>query len=438
MEATQIAALSPEESARKITQLSLLFEATKLLNSTLDLSELLDLILKIARTETKADRGSVFLVEKSQRELWSIVASGLDHQEIRVPFGRGVAGRVAETGETINVEDAYSLEFFDASFDAKFQYKTKSLLCLPIRHHNGEIVGVVQLLNQTGEGRFTAEHEDFLMRLTGHMAMALENARLHREALEKQRMERDLVLARGIQRSLLPEHPPVVPGYDIAVVSEICNEVGGDYYVFLNLGPHTLLLVTAEVQGRGVHSALVMADLHAALRALVMHLHSLEVLTLSLNEMVYNEVRSQRFLSIFLGLIDIHRGGLHYINAGHVPPVLIRHATGEHKLLQEGGPVIGLMPGSEYRRGSTRFEPGDVLVCCTDGIPEAVNKGGEQFGARRVLRSAVRNRQKSAQAISEAVMEECNAYCAGGPPADDRVLIVVKVADDGQNVQSSP
>ena len=179
-------ALASRESHKTISQLSLLFEATRLLNSTLDLGELLELILKIARDEVGADRGTVFLVDGRHQELWSIVASGLDHQEIRVPLGKGVAGRVAQTGETVNVEDAYALDYHDHSFDQKFSYKTRSMLSLPIRHRTGEIVGVLQLLNKISAPRFTAEDEDFLNKLSGHMAMALENARLHRESLERQ------------------------------------------------------------------------------------------------------------------------------------------------------------------------------------------------------------------------------------------------------------
>jgi len=135
--------LADRESKKTITQLSLLFEATRLLNSTLDLAELLELSLKIARTEVKADRGTVFLVDSKNKQVWSIVAQGLDHQEIRVPFGHGVAGRVAVTGEIINVEDAYSLDYFERGFDQKTGYHTKSLLCVPIRHSSGYIVGVI-------------------------------------------------------------------------------------------------------------------------------------------------------------------------------------------------------------------------------------------------------------------------------------------------------
>ena len=430
-------ALSEAESRKTITQLSLLFEATRLLNSTLDLAELLELILKIARTEVKADRGSVFLVDRKTEQLWSIVASGLDHQEIRVPMGRGVAGKVAQSGESINVEDAYTLPYFDPSYDKKFGYTTRSLLCLPIRHHDGQIVGVIQLLNKAGSTQFNKEDEDFLNKLSGHMAMALENARLHREIVEKQRLEKEMALARQIQRSLLPEAPPVVPGYELAVLNEPCFEVGGDYYDFLNLGPQTLLLVIADVEGKGVSSALVMSNLQATLRALVMHLHSLEVLALSLNEMIYNDTKSEKFLSIFLGLVDTRRAGLHYINAGHVPPILISGTTGEYKLLEEGGTVIGLFPRAEYTRGAAGLAPGDILVCCTDGILEAMDLKEEEYGNDRLAACVSKHRSKSAQMIVESVLADVNEYSRGGAHIDDKVLMVMKVTKAGFDSASS-
>ena len=422
---------SPEQAQKTITQLSRLFEATLLLNSTLDLAELLDRILQIARSECHADRGTVFLADTKKKELWSIVASGLDHQEIRVPYGRGVAGRVAETGEIISVEDAYTLDYFDRSFDQKFGYRTRSLLCLPVRHKTGEIVGVIQLLNQV-HGRFEREDEDFLTKLSAHMAMALENARLHREVVEKQRLEREVALAQDIQRSLLPDAPPVVPGYDIAVVNHMCYEVGGDYYDFLNLGPQSLLLVVADVEGKGVSSAMVMSNLQATLRALVMHLHSLEVLALSLNEMIYNDTRSKKFLSIFLGLVDTRRNGLHYINGGHVPPILIDGKTGQYKLLEEGGTVIGLFPTAEYSRGSARLRPGDILVCCTDGIVESMDAKDDEFGTDRLAASILKNRHKPAQEIVDSVLADVEEFSRDGSHVDDKVLMVLKVSDSGQ------
>lgn len=424
-------ALSQVQNQKTITQLSLLFEATRLLNSTLDLSELLELILKIARTETHADRGSVFLVDQKAQQLWSIVASGLDHQEIRIPIGRGVAGQVALSGKIINVEDAYSLEFFDGSYDKKFGYTTRSLMCMPIRHHDGQVVGVIQLLNKAGAAKFGSDDEEFLTKLSGHMAMALEKARLHREIVEKQRLEKEMALARQIQRGLLPDAPPVVPGYEISVLNEPCFEVGGDYYDFLNLGPQTLLLVIADVEGKGVSSALVMSNLQATLRALVMHLHSLEVLALSLNEMICTDTKSQKFLSMFLGLVDTRRSGLHYINAGHVPPILVKGGSGEYKLLEEGGTVIGLFPRAEYNRGAAMLQPGDVLVLCTDGILEAMNSAEDEYGTERLADCVARHRTKGSQAIVDAVLAEVQEFSRGGAHIDDKVLMVMKVTHGG-------
>jgi sigma-B regulation protein RsbU (phosphoserine phosphatase) len=440
------AAAPAKDLQKQVTQLSLLFEATRWLNSTLDLPELLELIMRIARTELKADRGSVFVIDRKSEqmllkntgerpdsaptELWSIVAEGIEREEIRVPIGTGIAGRVAQTGEIINVPDAYQLEFFDSSFDKKFNYKTRSLLCMPIRHRTGEIVGVIQLLNRKIADQFTDEDVDFLTKLSGHIAMALENAQLHREMLVKQRLERDLALARNIQRSLLPEAPPMIPGFEIAVTNEMCYDVGGDYYDFLSLGPHTLLLVVADVEGKGVASALVMSNLQATLRALAMHLHSLEVLALSLNEMLCADTRRGKFMSMFLGLIDTRSNKLNYINAGHCPPLLINGDTGQARQLDKGGTVIGMFSDAVYQRGSERLKRGDVLVACTDGILEACTPAEDEFGEERLAHAVANLRTKSAAHIVDTVLQQVDTFSKGGLNIDDKVLMVVKVTAD--------
>jgi phosphoserine phosphatase RsbU/P len=377
----------------------------------------------------KAERGTVFLVDKYREELWSIAASGLDHQEIRIPFGSGIAGQVALTGELVNTEDAYTLRAFDPALDQRLNYRTRSMLTLPIRHHSGEIVGVLQLLNSQN-GRFSPEDVGFLTKLSGHMAMALENAQLHRDSMEKQRLERELSLARSIQQRLLPEAPPVVPGYDIAVLRDFCFDVAADYYDFINLGPQSLLLVSAEVEGKGVSSALIMANLQATLRALMMHLHSLEVLAFSLNEMLYAYTRAGKHLSVFLGLIDTRRNVLQYVNAGHVPPILVKGASGEVKLLEEGGTVIGLFPQADYTRGTVKLEKDDLLVCTTDGIVRISDEQKHEYGARRLTDFVRRNRERTAQGIVDAVLAELSAYSTASMNDDDKVLIALKVTAD--------
>jgi sigma-B regulation protein RsbU (phosphoserine phosphatase) len=410
---------------RTLNKLSFLVEASKALNSTLDLSELLGRILDVAKTHTEAERGTLFLVDESTNEIWSLIAHGLEKQEIRLPLGKGIAGHVAKSGEVVLIPDAYSDPRFNPEVDKRTGYHTRTILCVPIRNKAGKIIAALQLLNKQ-HGAFTDEDADFLLTLSGHMALALENAQLHQQLLDKERMEKELALARGIQRSLLPDTAPMVEGFDIALLNEPCYAVGGDYYDFLTLGPQTLLTVIADVEGKGVSSALVMSNLQATLRALVLHLHSLDEIAESLNRMILNDTRSQKYLSIFIGLVDVRRKGLHYINCGHVPPVIVR-PDHEPIPLTEGGMVIGLFENARYQRGHVKLQSGDILVLCTDGITESMNTLQDEYGIERVVRCIQGVADKSAAEIVSAVNADVARFSRHGTHLDDKVMITLKV-----------
>jgi sigma-B regulation protein RsbU (phosphoserine phosphatase) len=258
------------------------------------------------------------------------------------------------------------------------------------------------------------------------VALALENAQLHRELLHKQRMERDLALARSIQLGLLPERPPQLEGFDMAVSHRPSLEVGGDYYDFIPLSPDTILAVVADVEGKGVGSAMVMANLQATLHALLAHLHSLERLVESLNDMILSDTRGQKFMTMFVGLLDQPHRTLHYVNAGHVPPAVVR-ANGSVEYLTEGGMVVGLFPSVHYDRGHVRLNPGDLVVACTDGITEAMNSESEEFGQPRLVELAVRERALPAQQIVDSVLTQVDEFSVGGTHEDDRVILIIKI-----------
>jgi len=410
---------------RALRKLSFLVEATKALSSTLDLAELLGRILDVAKSQTEAERGTLFLVDEKSNEIWSLIAHGLEKQEIRLPLGKGIAGHVAQTGEIVLIPDAYADPRFNPEVDKRTGYRTRSILCLPIRNKAGKVIAALQLLNKV-HGVFTQENIDFLLTLSGHMALALENAQLHQALLEKERMEKELALARGIQRSLLPDTAPLVEGFDIALLNEPCYAVGGDYYDFLTLGPHTLLVVIADVEGKGVSSALVMSNLQATLRALVLHLHSLDEIAESLNRMILNDTRSQKYLSIFMGLIDTRRRGLHYINCGHVPPVIIRPNQAPVSLT-EGGMVIGLFENVLYERGQAKFQKDDLLILCTDGITESMDTLHEEYGAERLIQTVRSVADRQAADIVSAVGADVARFSRHGTHLDDKVMIVIKV-----------
>ena len=403
-------------------------EASKVFNSTLDLSELLGKILDVAKTLTKAERGTLFLVDEKTDEIWSLIAQGMEKQEIRLPRGRGIAGHVALTGEIVNIPDAYADDRFDPEVDKRTGFRTRNILTLPIRNKAGKIVAALQLLNKAG-GSFTDEDTDVLLTLSGQMAMSLENAQLHHDLLEKERLEREMALARGIQRSLLPETAPVLPGFDLAVLNEPCFEVGGDYYDFLSLGPNTLLVVIADVEGKGISSAMVMSNLQATLRALVLHLHSLNDIAESVNRMILHDTRGEKYMTMFMGLIDTRRKAIHYINCGHVPPVIVRPGS-EPLQLTEGGMVIGLFENVQFERGHVKFQTGDILLLCTDGITESMDVQNEEFGMERLVASVSQVPERKAKEIVLKVCDDVTEYSKGGTHMDDKVIIAIKIVNE--------
>jgi sigma-B regulation protein RsbU (phosphoserine phosphatase) len=426
-----VLALAERRGAMK--ELSSIIEATKKLNSTLDLGELIHIILQIATRQTGAERGTVFLVDRERREIWSLVGLGLEQQVIRLPADRGIVGWVAREGSAVRLENAYDDARFEPDIDRRLGFKTKQLLCLPIRNEAGDIIGVLQLLNKA-EG-FTDEDEAFLDALSAHVALALEKAQLHRERVEKEKMERDLALAREIQAGFLPDAPPVFPGIEIAVSHRASQMVGGDYYDFLPVqvdGGEALLLVVADVEGKGAASALVMANVQATLHALADHVEPLEKLPATINHKLLMGARASmalgratKYLSMFLALVESGGRKLRYVNAGHVPPAVIR-ADGRVEWLEVGGMIVGLLPDVQFECGTVAFGPGDLLVACTDGITEAMDPVGTEFSRQRLAELVRGVRERTPDEIMRAVLRDVEAHSRDGIYEDDRILMVMK------------
>jgi sigma-B regulation protein RsbU (phosphoserine phosphatase) len=428
-------ALALAERRGAMKELSSIIEATKKLNSTLDLGELISIILQIATRQTGAERGTVFLVDRERNEIWSLVGLGLEQQVIRLPAERGIAGWVAREGSAVRLENAYDDARFEPDIDRRLGFKTRQLLCLPIRNEAGAIIGVLQLLNKA-EG-FTDEDEAFLDALSAHVALALEKAQLHRERVEKEKMERDLALAREIQAGLLPEGPPAFSGIEIAVSHRASQMVGGDYYDFLPVqvdGREALLLVVADVEGKGAASALVMANVQATLHALADHVETLEKLPATINHKLLMGARSSattggrmtKYLSMFLALVESGGRNLRYVNAGHVPPAVIR-ADGRVEWLETGGMIVGLLPDIQFESGAVTLAPGDLMVACTDGITEAMDSVGTEFSRQRMADLVVGVRERGPEEIMRAVLAEVETHSRNGMYEDDRILMVMKV-----------
>ena len=420
--------LVQDAAARNLDRLHRTLEAARLLNSTLDLPELTATILRIVRDEVGVDRGTVFILDRRRNELRSLVAQDVIGREIVVPLGRGICGAVGATGETIAIPDAYADPRFDPTVDGDLGYRTRDIYCLPIVNRDGAVVGVLELLNASRP--YTAEDDAFLSGISVHMGLALENAQLHREIVEKRKFERELSLARQIQQNLCPIFPPRAGGVEIAASSEMCGAVGGDYLDYFLLDGNRILLAVGDVSGKGIGAALVMSSVHASCRALVRHVHGVEQIVGILNDTLVESTGEGIYVTLVFLLMDPIAHRVHYVNAGHNPPLCIKPDGTAHLLQSAGGPPAGLFPGIKYERDVFSLEPGSVIVMYTDGIVEAENAAGNDFGLERLTSLVAAERSRPAKDIAAAIRAEIQHFSTGMPARDDATFIVLRASPE--------
>jgi len=417
-------ALTQIEAVRNANRLRRLLEAAKLLNSTIDLAELTGIILRIVREEVHIDRGTVFIVDRDRQQLLSLVAQGVEGTEIRMPLGSGIAGAVASTGETVDILDAYADSRFNSAIDATLDYRTKDVFCMPILNRAGHTVGALELLNRSKP--FAEDDREFLRNVSVHIGLALENAWLHRQLLEKRKMEQELVLAREIQQNLCPGLPTKCGSVEIAASNTMCEAVGGDYLDYYRLAAGRFIIMLGDVSGKGIGAALVMTSLHATCRALLRHVDSLERITSILNESLIETTRSQTFVTLIGILVDSEAGKLHCVRAGHLPPLLL-DPTGRPQWLERGGALpIGLFSELKVQLETYDIARGSSLVLYTDGVTETENNSGEHFGTTRLSALVQSHHSEPACAIHEQVRSSLKAFMGECRQTDDSTLVVLK------------
>lgn len=420
-----------EALRERLSRQERLVDAAYALHSTLDLDELLGLILKVAAEGVGADRGTVFLLTEDGRELWSRVLQGDGSLEIRLPVGKGIAGAVARTGEAVRIADAYEDTRFDRSWDERSGYRTRQMLCAPIRRRDGAVVGVFQLLNKQAGGAFSKEDEAYLAAISVDAALAVENARLHRSALEKERYDREVALAQGMQRHLQPERRTLEAGcLTMAGMNELCEDASGDYYDMIADLPGDLVAVAVgDVSGHGLQAALVMAEARAYLRAFLRTADGLPRAMDLLNDCLVPDMQDMQFLTLFGAILDAGTGSVEWCNAGHNAPMLHAAAEGTVRELEATGRLIGILPDAAYRAGAPfALAPGDALLIYTDGVTEARGTGGEDLYGEERLEASLRRAAAGAEdaaAILDAVRADLAAFTGGAPRGDDVTMLVV-------------
>lgn len=356
--------------------------------------------------------------------------------KIAVARERGKVGqpeevRISRTVMDEVIKNGKSVLTSDAQHDPRYASQTmallgiRSVLAVPLSVKVEEVFGLIYADSPTYESTFTEEHLNILTTLASVASIRVENARLLEERFQRERMERELELATEIQQRFQPSAPPTVEGYEFQGISFSCYEIGGDYYDFIPRHDGKMFVALGDVSGKGTAAALLMSSLHAAIHAQTSAKSSLSETINSVNQYLSDNTPSNRFVTLFLAELDPTNGKLSYINAGHNPP-LIGRINGEVQQLDSGGFPLGIIPMAEYEIGEVQLEPGEALVIYSDGVSEANNLKGDEFGLERLAEVIKRNIASSASGLRDKVESALSSFTESAPAGDDITLVIVK------------
>ena len=417
------------DGARTIENLTQLIDVSRQLGATVELRPLLESIERAALHVLGCERASVFLFDRTTNELYSTFATGVS--EIRFPADRGIAGEAALGRVTINVPDAYADPRFNADVDQKTGFRTRSILSLPMTGYDGELMGVLQLLNKAS-GPFTANDENVAETLGALAGVALQRQLLLEAYAEKQRLEHDLNLAREIQQGALPTGPPSLHGFDIAGWNLPADQTGGDAYDFITADPGRVGVVLGDATGHGIGPALVVVECRALIRALASTTSDLARILGTANSLLKDDLQDNRFVTLCLAFVDAMTSSLTYASAGHGPLLHYRAAADEFVELPVSGPPLGILEGIAYEPGPVvAMAPGDLFVLMTDGFFEYQRLDDEQFGIEAVEDVLRTHRHESSARIIERLYDAVTRFAEGAPQLDDLTIVIVKRAADG-------
>jgi sigma-B regulation protein RsbU (phosphoserine phosphatase) len=284
-------------------------------------------------------------------------------------------------------------------------------------------VGVLRVYTQE-EHVFSDVEVKILESIASQAAVAIENARLQEDALEKDRLERQVQIAAEVQRRMMPSKPPHRPELDIAALYVPCFELGGDFYDFIPLGESSIGITVADVVGKGMPASLLMASVRASIRAHADIIYDLDEIMRRVNRSMSLDMRDNEFITLWYGVIDLKLRRLTYCNAGHEPPILLRN--GQMRELGVGGMVIGIDPEQAYEKEVVQLEKNDVLWIYTDGVPDAMTYSGEKFGKARMSESLLKYSKEPAEQICRQMLWETRRFVGLNRRTDDTTIVVAK------------
>lgn len=414
-------------------QLSALDFISNLLTETsFDLQPLLKEIVRVAAETMNMKACTIRLLDRHSGEMVLKASHGLSREYL---FKGPVIANKSIFRQLIDrcCEEDDIVEVYDVAHDPRMQYAREavsegihSLLAAPLVRDAGAI-GALSMF--TADPHYFSEEERRLFKTIANQAsVAISLAQLYQEKLELRQIEHELEIAADIQRKLMPDGPPELPGFDVAGHYRPCYEIGGDFYDFIDLPEQNLGVAVGDVSGKGIPASLLMATVRTALRVQAENIFAMRDVVGKVNRAVYEDTRPDEFVTLFYGVFDSRGSVLTYVNAGQNTAVLVR--GDEVRRLEPGGPPIGILPDLLAGEEVLHLEQGDIVALYTDGYPDAESSDGESFGDERVVRILQENRDLSAAQIIDELERSITAFKSETADyGDDRTMVIVKALD---------
>ena len=414
-----------------IDKLRMLLDITKKISRSLDLQEILNQVMDTLDSLIPYDAAGIFVVDCGDRAFDSDTEEPCVFQaeavrgydiseltELHLKLGEGLIGHVALTRQPFISPDVRNEPMY-----INARERTRSEMVAPIIS-NDEVIGVFDLESDELNA-YSEDDLEVLMLLASQVAIIIEKVMLHEQLIEKKRLEGQLEVARQVQLELLPASDPQMFGFDISAYNFPTEEVSGDYYDWVRIHDDQIGIVIADVAGKGVPAALLMAFLRASLRAATHIGYAPQISMAKVNYLLWESIERNQFVTAFYGILDATNRTLAYANAGHNPPLLL-NADGSACFLTQGAVPLGMFRDTRYYEYYLNIEPGQLLVLYTDGVTEALNPHEEEFGRDRLVRSVRAARDLSAREMIAAIQREISEWTDGRGASDDVTIFVIK------------
>jgi sigma-B regulation protein RsbU (phosphoserine phosphatase) len=425
-------ALAPVAQLTVTDKLRLLLDITKKISRSLDLREVLNLVMDTLGSLIPYDAAGIYVLKCSKIDAPAPAPNQTcvftteavrgyeidDLMELRLKMGEGIIGHVALKGEPVISPDVRN----DPRY-VNAREETRSEMVAPIIS-NDEVIGVFDLESDKLNA-YDSDDLQVLLLLASQVAIIIEKVMLHEQLIEKKRLEGQLEVARQVQLELLPASDPKLEGFDICAWNFSTEEVSGDYYDWVSIYEDQIGLVIADVSGKGVPAALLMAFLRASLRAAIHIGYAPHISMAKVNYLLWESIERNQFVTAFYGVLDASNKTLAYTNAGHNPP-LVMNADGTAYFIERGGLPLGMFRNTRYYEYYQSIESGQTLVLYTDGVTEATGIKDIEYGRDRLEEAVRANRHLSAKDLIAAIQADVLAWTDGRGASDDMTFFIVK------------